>query len=189
MTFVKVFCCTHTEASSRSHAGLRHACICKALPRLMLLFFFSSPCKVSTWKRKIVWKPFAWRGLHAGKPHRAELCKNVWCRFRTWAYATFCSGETICTLGFFPLSKLLLWPWGGRAGQGQQLSARLEALWHVWPGRKCTRSAQTHSKQAAPMTDFTLCYRVHNAGLRLIQPLWHQQWHRCRSYADNDCFE
>lgn len=44
--------------------------------------FFSSPpfcVRFSTWKREIVWKHFALQAFHSEKPHRAELCKNVWC--------------------------------------------------------------------------------------------------------------
>lgn len=91
--------------------------------------------RVSTWKHKIVWKPFALQGLHGEKPHRAELCKNVWCRFLSWAYATFCFRETVFVRWSF-FTELQLWPWGGRAGQGQQLSSPLWALWHAWPDQK-----------------------------------------------------
>lgn len=78
----------NTEASSSNCASPRHVWICRAPP----IFFF---CKVSTWKHEIVWKPFASQGLHGEKPHRAELCKNVWCGFLSWAYATFCFREAV----------------------------------------------------------------------------------------------
>lgn len=124
----------NTEASSSNYASLRHVWICKAPP--FFFFFLSSSFhyKVSTWKCEIVWKPFALQGLHVEKPHRAELCKNVWCSFLSWAYATFCCRESVCVVAFF--TELQLWPWGGRAGQGQQLSSPLWALWHAWPGQK-----------------------------------------------------
>lgn len=130
MTFVKVLLETQRLAAATVQAcGM---CEYAKLPYVFLSFF---SCKVSTWKREIVWKPFASQGLHREKPHRAELCKNVWCRFLSWAYATFCFRETVCVVAFF-FPKLQLWPWGGRAGQGQQLSSPLWALWHVRPGQK-----------------------------------------------------
>ena len=129
VTFVKVSA-GNTEASRSRCVSPRRVWICKAS-----LFFFFLCCKVSTRKREIVWKPFASQGRHGEKPHRAELCKNVWCRFLSWAYATFCFREAVFVRWPF-FTELQLWPWGGRAGQGQHLSGPLWALWHAWPGQK-----------------------------------------------------
>lgn len=134
VTLVKDFCCTHREASSCSHAGLRHACICKAPQRLMFGFVFFPPPHARFQHENAKWfgnllpagaftqgsrielssaRMFDAASVLEHMPHSVLV--------RLFAHEVF----------FFflpPLSKLLLWPWGGRAGQGQQLSARLEAL-------------------------------------------------------------
>lgn len=91
VTFVKVLLETQRLAGAAVLA--RGMCEYAKLPENFFPLF--CPCEVSTWKREIVWKPFALQGLHGEKPHRAELCKNVWCRFLSWAYATFCFREAV----------------------------------------------------------------------------------------------
>lgn len=156
----------YTEASSSNDAGLRHTCICKAPQCFMPLFFFS--CKVSTRKRKIVWKPFASQGHHTEKPHRAELCKNVWCCFHSWAYATFCSSETICAVGFF------FPPQSWSSGHGEEGLVRDSSCpvvckhYDMYDLDKNTQGQQNTYKQAALMTDFTWCYCAYTTGLCLI---------------------
>ena len=111
VTFVKVSA-GNTEASRSRCVSPRRVWICKAS-----LFFFFLCCKVSTRKREIVWKPFASQGRHGEKPHRAELCKNVWCRFLSWAYATFCFREAVFVRWpFFHRAATLAMGRKGRSG-------------------------------------------------------------------------
>lgn len=105
VTFVKVLLETHWLAAATVLA-------CGVCEYAKLLYFFSSffVCKVSTWKREIVWKHFASQGLHREKPHRAELCKNVWCGFLSWAYATLCFREAV----------FVWWPFSQSCGHAEE---------------------------------------------------------------------
>lgn len=159
VTFVKVLLETQRLAAATVLA-LRHVWICKA-PLVFFFFFFS--CKVSTWKREIVWKPFASQGLHGEKPHRAELCKNVWCRFLSWAYATFCFREAVFV--WWPFSQSCN---SGHGEEGLVRDSSCLALcehYDMHDLAKNTRSAKAYQQCCSPHRLYLLLVYVHYRSL------------------------
>lgn len=121
----------NTEASSSHCAGLRHVWICKA--PLVFVFLFHARFQhenVKLFGNLLPRRAFMERSL-------IELSSA-----RMFDAASLVEHMPHSVLGrplfvrwpFF--TGLQLWPWGGRAGQGQQLSGPLWALWHAWPGQK-----------------------------------------------------
>lgn len=151
----------NTEASS-SNCASPAACVNMQSSSSFFFFFFFS-CKVSTWKREIVWKPFASQGLHGEKPHRAELCKNVWCRFLSWAYATFCFREAVFV--WWPFSQSCN---SGHGEEGLVRDSSCLALcehYDMHDLAKNTRSAKAYQQCCSPHRLYLLLVYVHYRSL------------------------